>query len=648
MFLLPPCLAFPLLVLLFRRETSTLRGAILQAAVAWGGFVVATSELLSLAHALSFAGVLAAWAAIDAWLVLAVLARRPWAAPSARPRAADPFTAGQVAMLGCIGVVMVVTGFITVVAAPNTWDAMESHLPRAFFWVQNHTVAFFPSPHFLQNIATPFAQFAIAQSFILLGNDGTANSIQFLGMAGSVLAASLIARQLGGGRGAQILAALVCATIPEGVLEASGAQNTYIGAFWIAAAAYFVLNAKDEPGWRNSLALAGAVGLAVLTKGTAYTLLPPVLIGLWLALPGGPRLSLVKAAPVLAVVVVVLNAGYYLRNYGLTGLPLGVPFPEAGQLAGGYANATYTLGGTVANVLRNISLHLAVPGGGTLLAPVFVAALRAIGQDPDDPTHTWPEQGFHWPFASHHEIFAGNPLHLLLAALAIGLIAARPRVPGTRTRAFYALGLIGSLVLFSAMVRYTIWSSRYHIPLFVLAAPLTAVMLRERLGPRWSSLIGFALFAAAVPFLVDNSLRSLLPGAPANILQRPRADIYFADFHLDAAADFQRAVASLDGDPCRDIGILADLSSPEPTLVFSPKAFYVYPVLALLQQRDLNRRFAYVDVRNSSARYRTPETFHPCAIVCLDCTRDPTAGAEFGLTRRQAFGDTVVLTGGGG
>ncbi len=644
MFLLPPGLAFLLTALMLQDRERPLRGALLQTAVAWGVLVVATSELLSLWRLFTFSGLLASWGGIDAILLTAVLVRRH------RPRivlhrpSGAAYTVGELGMLACITGVVLVVGLIAVVAAPNTWDAMESHLPRAFFWEQNHTIAFYPSPHFLQNIATPFAQFAIAQSFILLGNDRAANSMQFLGMIGSLVAASLIARQLGGPRGAQILAALICATIPEGILEASGAQNTYIGAFWIAAAVYFLLRAEDEPSWTNFLSFAGAAGLALLTKGTAYTFLPPILLALWLAASRTGKVALLRVAPILAVVVVVLNAGFYLRNYALTGVPLGVPYPEAGQLAGGYANATYTLGGTVANVLRNVSLHLAMPGGDKILAPVFIAAMRAIGQDPDDSTHTWPEMGFRWPHLSLHEILAGNPLHLALAVLSIGLLFGQLRVPGGRAKLFYALGLIGAFVLFCAMLRYTIWSSRYHLPLFVLAAPFTAVVLWQRIGARLGCVVGVILFAAALPFLAGNKIRSLIPGSPANIFERRRADIYFADQHFDAAAAFQAAITSLDGNTCREIGVLANLPSAESTLVFSPPAFYVYPVLALLHARNPERHIAYVGVHNSSSRYRMPETFRPCAIVCLDCARDPVVGAEFGLTQRRTFGDTVVLT----
>jgi hypothetical protein len=646
-----PLVSFLTCILLFRRADRPLRETLLHSAVAWGVLVVALTELLSLVRLMTVMGLTVAWGAVDFALILAVLASAGRGALVWRrvvPEASAKWTLVEAVLLAGVVLVVLVTGVVAIVAAPDTWDAMESHLPRAFFWAQNGGVALYPSPHFLQNLATPFAQYAIAQSFVLLGDDRAANLPQFLAMVGSLVAVSLIARELGGDRGAQLFAALICATIPEGVLEASGAQNTYVGAFWIVVAVYFLLRAGRVPSWSAKLSCAGAVGLALLTKGTAYTLLPPLLLALWLAAPSRGRLALLAAAPVMAAVVLMLNAGFYLRNYALTGTPLGVPYPPAGQLASGYGNATLTLGGTVANVLRNVSLHLGLPGGERLLQPIFVAAMHAIGQEPNDPTHTWPGQAFRWPYymgvLSRDEIYTGNQLHLMLAIVAMGLLLRGLRTPCARTRLLYAAGLVGSFVLFCALLRYTIWSSRYHIPLFVLAAPLSAVAFWRQLGPRWSCPTGLVLLLASLPQLFGNELRSLAPGARSNIFEHERAFIYFADMHHDQAVDFRAAVASLDDDPCAAIGILADLPAPESSLAYSPKAFYVYPVLALLHRRNPTRRFAYVDVRNSSSRYQSPEPFQPCAIICLDCARDPTAGSEFSLPRRRVFGDTVVLS----
>jgi hypothetical protein len=334
-----PIVGFALLTLLFQNGERSWRKVVLHAAIVWGALVVLMTELLSLPHLLTYNALTTAWLVFDVAGVGGLVALRRdqlrhgfWSATPARLKA------HELLMFCGVGCIVTVVGLIAIVSAPNTWDAMESHLPRAFFWMQNRTVGFYPTPEFIQNLAPPFAAFVVAQSFILLGSDAAANCIQWLSMIGTLIGVSLIAGRLGGGRGAQILAALICATIPEGLLEASGAGNTYVVTFWIVTAMYFLLQCDEEPSWLNRISLAGAIGLAVLTKGTAYTILPPLLAAGWLFGSGPTRLAVIRAIPVGALVILALNAGSYIRNFQLTGLVLGVPYPPAGPLAGGYAN----------------------------------------------------------------------------------------------------------------------------------------------------------------------------------------------------------------------------------------------------------------------------------------------------------------------
>src|SRR5439155_14043743 len=87
-------------------------------------------------------------------------------------------------------------------------------------------------------------------------------------------------QQLGAGPRAQALSALFCATIPMGILQATSTQNDYVLAFWLVCLAFTLLAALAEPA--NPLYLIGvgaSLGLALLTKGTAYVLVgPPLLI----------------------------------------------------------------------------------------------------------------------------------------------------------------------------------------------------------------------------------------------------------------------------------------------------------------------------------------------------------------------------------
>jgi hypothetical protein len=287
-----------------------------------------------------------------------------------------------------------------------------------------------------------------------------------------------------------------------------------------------------------------------------------------------------------------------------------------------------------------------VPGSEKLLAPVFVSAMGMMGQDPGDPTHTWPELGFRWPHLARHEDFAGNTLHLLLIIGVLAIVLVHLRSRDNRRLLIYALGLVASFVLFCTLLRYTIWSTRYHLPIFALSAPLAAETLWRYAGRRAAVMVGFVLFVGSLVFLLGNKLRSLVPGDEANIFQRSHADMYFSDQHFDIAASTEAAARSLDGSLCRHIGILARLPAPESTLAFSPKAFFVYPLLALLNRTDPTRHIAYVGVSNVSAKYGESNASKPCAVVCLDCAGRDQIGQEFGLDRIQFFGDIAVLTAG--
>jgi hypothetical protein len=48
-------------------------------------------------------------------------------------------------------------------------------------------------------------------------------------------------------------------------------MNTAAGAFWVETAVYFMLCLNKEQNESNLFGLSGAIGLAVLTKGTAMS-----------------------------------------------------------------------------------------------------------------------------------------------------------------------------------------------------------------------------------------------------------------------------------------------------------------------------------------------------------------------------------------
>src|SRR5699024_10507382 len=74
-------------------------------------------------------------------------------------------------------------------------------------------------------------------------------------------------------------------TTPMAILRSSSPQNDLVTSFWIVCCVYFALSFVRNPNLFNAIALGAALGLAALTKGTAFVFAAPVVLGLgvWLA-----------------------------------------------------------------------------------------------------------------------------------------------------------------------------------------------------------------------------------------------------------------------------------------------------------------------------------------------------------------------------
>jgi hypothetical protein len=72
---------------------------------------------------------------------------------------------------------------------------------------------------------TPWAEFAMLHLYLMWGGDRLVNLVEFASLVGKTVGVSSIATTFGASRFIQIITAIISATIPEGVLEASGANE---------------------------------------------------------------------------------------------------------------------------------------------------------------------------------------------------------------------------------------------------------------------------------------------------------------------------------------------------------------------------------------------------------------------------------------
>jgi 4-amino-4-deoxy-L-arabinose transferase-like glycosyltransferase len=467
-----------------RAGTSDFRFGLLVAATVVGAYLVLVTELLSALGRFSTFYIAVAWTipvVISLWLAPHVLRRHV-----ARP----PWQVG--AVLAAIALLLVLILTTGLASAPNNYDSMTYHLPRVMHWLQSESVAHYYTPITRQLYQPPFAEYAIAHVISLTRTDRFAFLVQWLALLGCAVGVSVIARQLGCGPLGQTLAATIFVMAPMAILQGSSTQNDLVVTFWIVVAVVAVLDsARDR--WLRCLLAGGAIGLALLTKGTAGILLAPFV--LWLAVDMVRRYRRAAIVPLAAaaLIAVSLNAPHAYRNVETFGSPFG---DEQAQ----YLNDEYGVGVVVSNASRNIALEVS----GSAVERAVRRLHDLLGLDPDDPRTTFMGYRFERDF-NLLEDAAPNPLQILLVVVAIltGAWIRDWRLAG------YLLAVTIAFLLFSEILRWQPWHSRLLLPLLALLAAWTAAVL-PRTERSWYVLMAFGLVAAGFATGLLNESRPLL------------------------------------------------------------------------------------------------------------------------------------------
>jgi hypothetical protein len=395
-------------------------------------------------------------------------------------------------------------------------------------------------------------------------------------------------------------------------------MNTFAVSFWIITTIAFFLSWNEDPNWLNTICVGLSAGLALFTKGSAYIYLPFIVLGCWFMGSRSSRKLFLRRSLIFLLLILAINAPQYVRCYSLTGSPLALPltahYPRL-QIVVGHIS----MRGTLANVIRNVALHVGTPSDALNLRieRVFRLAIQRIGADPDDPSAVYLGLPFRVHNFSLHEIHAGNPLHLALLILAIGLVCWNFR-QNIKNRVFwYAMGLSSAFLLMCALLRWTTWSSRYQLVLFVAGSALVGWASERYVSRRVGTVVAAALVAVATPFAFANRTRSLVPWSRVDTVYHSRAILYFSDQHEAAAAANIAAAETMNHMGCRKVAIDTYLENSE--IALSPPSQFVYPVLALIHADGRNRRVWYTSVQNQTTRYESGEL--PCAVICFDCAR---------------------------
>ncbi|MBM2842350.1 MAG: 2 protein [Anaerolineales bacterium] len=629
--------------------------------IAWGVYVVLVGEVLSL-----FEAVTTLWLAI-AWLVptvtLVVLVRRSGAARVAWQALRNGVTrlspAGK-ALLGATALICGVLLGVALISPPSNVDSALYHMSRVMHWAQNASLRPYPTIMEHQLHKPIWAESAILHMRVLWGNDTPANLVQWFSMVGSLVVVSGIAARLGGGRGAQLLAAAFAVSLPMGILQSTSTQNDYVAAFWAVCLAYLVVLSitRRLTGWELA-ALAASVGLSTLTKGTAFVYTPPFVA--WFLIheltARGIRRAFVAGISI-AGIAVVLNAGFWARNVAVYGGPYGssqwlqrnlwVRFleePSSSSLAipaGQAVQATQAAvpiataesldppatpaaaeptpaavvtpaprsTGYLARLAQTAGRNLTLPTG--FLSRPMIAALESI-PGVFGKAYADEMRAVSW----NSEDFAGNPLHLLFVPVSLALLLLSWRKPEAKFALAYSAVTLVTFAMIPIVIGHgpSIWGIRYQLSFFVLWAPVVGVAFGLVAKDRFLNILAAGFLLAALPWVLFNKSRPLIGLPPprtviGSILTENQAAMVLP-WSPQLRDDYTLAAQAVLESGCTEVGLRADSD------------FLEYPLWWLLGAPQNGLRLESLETTSYLEPYVDP-AFTPCAVVCANCLEGET------------------------
>lgn len=596
--------------------------------VLWGAILVVITEVLSFGSVLTRPLVAGSWAAVLVLLLRLGFQReifRP-AFVKFRPPHLQLSLMEWSTVVG-MGMVVLALAIVAWLSPPNTTDSLLYHMSRVAHWIQNGNLGHYPTAYLTQLWASPFAEMVILNFQLLFGSDQPVNMIQWFSMLGSLVGVTAIARLLGADRRGQLLSAAFAISIPMGILQATSTQTDYVTAFWLICLMYFVLQSKQRPSTpAERLAIGLATGLGVLTKGTFYPLAIPILI--WHFLPLIRDTGFRQAFRVgisTAVVVLILNMGFWVRNMNSFGGPLG-PSNAIDQ----HTELSLAPGKMISTLLRHIALNFATPWEG--VNESIVSSINSfqelVGADHEDFELIWG-----W----NQEDFAGNPIHFTTLAMAVLVFPAiRRRVDANKLQKYLWIWL-ATFLLFGVLVQASQFSVRLQLPLLVLGAPAIGTSLSRIKNRILFGVLLVGLVIVSLPWVLFNSGRPIIamrqgpePWAipctfgctrTGSVFFRSQQDLMFANW-LDLQEPVRKISQEIRDSGCERVGLRIDSRDMEYLFWWSLDA-----------PRD-GLRIESIATLPVLERYLDP-TFEPCAVICTTCGfRTEAFGMELRYNRQ--------------
>jgi 4-amino-4-deoxy-L-arabinose transferase-like glycosyltransferase len=489
----------------------------------------------------------------------------------------------------------------SLLAPPNNYDSLTYHMSRVIHWIQNQTVAHYPTNNLRQISFPPGVGYIVAHLQLLSGNDRFANCVQWFSYLGCIIGVSLIVNILGGSK-AQKFSALISASVPMAIMQSTTTQTDLTVSFWLVCLAYFTFKtqkySKSELLWSSA-----SFGLAVLAKPTGIIFGIPLLMIQCYRLIGGysgfcnltSMLRGIFTTGSVVLAALILSLPNYWRNLNTFGNFLGF---DAGTRVGNLG-----IFQTISNLLKNVALNLPIKGFWEL---VDISHRYIFNIDINDPALTFAGNKFQIVDYSRlllpDEDFVGGPVPLILLFLAVWVLLfyfyARKenKLSGVLE---LALSTVIGFILYSTLIKWQVWGNRLLLPIFILNAPVMGYFIGYFLSKplQWLVsivLIIFALFYSLTPIhhpLIALPQKWTNHSQSDSILTLNREDIYHSSYGKEIKSAYVLLSNHVLDKNCKFVGL--DIGDDD----------CEYPIWVTLMAKGIDSfKIKHVNVQNPSQK----------------------------------------------
>ena len=385
--------------------------------------------------------------------------------------------------IGCsVGLLYLIIILITgLIYPPNNWDSMTYHLSRVLHWANQQSVEHYATSIYRQLHLSPFSEYFILHILLLENGDLLAFFPQTIYLLFSCLVVFELDKVLNFSKLSKVLVVLLVLFTPEIILQGSSTQNDLVVSFFLLTALLFTFKLLNKYSLKNVLIVALSISIAAFTKGTAFIYgLPIIILVIFSAIKfmGNHRtLKPIVHLPLTLFLFIAVNGAHLYRNYNLTANVLGVD-KEVSQL---YANQNLSFIDLFSNVVRNASLHFGVKPINKIVEKSVIDLHEVMGLNASNPDITFGAGAYIVEPYMNHEDYAANLIQVCLFILALFLLlnALRNKERIISANFWFLFGVvICQGLIFCIYLKWQVWHSRLHTPLFFLILLVIAYLLQ--------------------------------------------------------------------------------------------------------------------------------------------------------------------------